>query len=93
MLGILELSKLEKLPIIIQCSSIKKPDAIFVANDHMALTTMDVIRFSLNLSIPNDVAIVGFDDVPPASWPAYNLTTVRQANKMVECTVDIILEK
>ena len=72
----------------------KRPDAIFVANDHMALTTMDVIRFSLNLSIPNDVAIVGFDDVPPASWPAYNLTTVRQrANKMVECTVDIILEK
>ena len=41
----------------------KRPDAIFVANDHMALTTMDVIRFSLNLSIPNDVAIVGFDDV------------------------------
>lgn len=72
----------------------KRPDAIFVANDHMALTTMDVIRFSLNLSIPEDVAIVGFDDVPPASWPAYNLTTVRQrANKMVECTVDIILEK
>ena len=72
----------------------KRPDAIFVANDHMALTTMDVIRFSLNLSIPEDVAVVGFDDVPPASWPAYNLTTVRQrANKMVECTVDIILEK
>ena len=72
----------------------KRPDAIFVANDHMALTTMDVIRFSLQLSIPNDVAVVGFDDVPPASWPAYNLTTVRQrANKMVQCTVDIILEK
>ncbi len=72
----------------------KRPDAIFVANDHMALTTMDVIRFSLQLSIPNDVAVVGFDDVPPSSWPAYNLTTVRQrANKMVECTVDIILEK
>ena len=72
----------------------KRPDAIFVANDHMALTTMDVIRFSLNLSIPEDVAVVGFDDVPPAAWPAYNLTTVRQrANKMVECTVDIILEK
>ena len=72
----------------------KRPDAIFVANDHMALTTMDVIRFSLQLSIPSDIAVVGFDDVPPASWPAYNLTTVRQrANKMVECTVDIILEK
>lgn len=42
----------------------KRPDAIFVANDHMALTTMDVIRFSLQLSIPNDVAVVGFDDVP-----------------------------
>ena len=45
----------------------KRPDAIFVANDHMALTTMDVIRFSLQLSIPSDIAVVGFDDVPPAS--------------------------
>ena len=36
--------------------------------------------------------VVGYDDVPPAAWPAYDLTTVRQpANRMVAETVDILL--
>jgi DNA-binding LacI/PurR family transcriptional regulator len=65
-----------------------RPDAVFVANDHMALAVMDVLRFELGLRIPDDVSVVGYDDVPPAAWPSYNLTTVRQrANLMVEETV------
>ncbi|MBY6115342.1 LacI family DNA-binding transcriptional regulator [Mameliella alba] len=68
------------------------PDAVFVANDHMAIAVMDVIRFELGLTIPGDVSVVGYDDVPPAAWPAYNLTTVRQrANRMVEETVKALL--
>ena len=51
-----------------------RPDAVFVANDHMAFATMDVLRFELGLRIPDDVSVVGFDDVPPAAWPAYDLT-------------------
>ena len=70
-----------------------RPDAVFVANDHMALAVMDVIRFELGLSIPGDVSVIGYDDVPPAAWPAYSLTTVRQrANLMVEETVAALLE-
>ena len=69
-------------------------DAVFVANDHMALAVMDTLRFELGLSVPGDVSVVGYDDVPAASWPAYNLTTVRQpANRMVAATVDILLAK
>ena len=68
------------------------PDAVFVANDHMAFAVMDVIRFELGLSVPADVSVVGYDDVPPAAWLAYNLTTVRQrANRMVEETVKALL--
>ena len=68
-----------------------RPDAVFVANDHMAFATMDVLRFELGLRIPHDVAVVGFDDVPPAAWPAYDLTTVRQeASAMVEETVKML---
>ncbi len=68
------------------------PDAVFVANDHMAFAVMDVLRFELGLEIPQDVAVVGYDDVPLASWPAYDLTTVRQpANQMVRETVSILL--
>ena len=70
----------------------KRPDAVFIANDHMAFAVMDVIRFELGLSVPGDVSVVGYDDVPPAAWLAYNLTTVRQrANLMVEETVKALL--
>jgi DNA-binding LacI/PurR family transcriptional regulator len=69
-----------------------RPDAVFVANDHMAFAVMDVLRSELGLRIPDDVSVVGFDDVPPAAWPAYNLTTVRQrANSMVKETVETLL--
>ena len=69
------------------------PDAVFVANDHMAFIAMDVIRFELGLKIPEQVSVVGYDDVPVASWPAYDLTTVRQAaNQMVAETVSFLLE-
>lgn len=70
------------------------PDAVFVANDHMALAVMDTLRFDLGLDVPGEVSVVGYDDVPAASWPAYALTTVRQpANRMVAETVDILLAK
>ena len=72
----------------------QRPDCVFVANDHMAFMVMDVLRFELGMSVPDDVSVVGFDDVPPASWGAYDLTTVRQrANKMVDATVAAILNR
>ena len=71
-----------------------RPDAIFVCNDHMAFAVMDVLRSELGLSVPGDVSVVGYDDVPPAAWLAYDLTTIRQrANAMVENTVRILLKQ
>ncbi len=70
------------------------PDALFVANDHMAFAVMDVVRHEFGLRIPEDVSIVGYDDVPPASWASYNLTTVRQrTNLMADECVNILLGK
>lgn len=70
------------------------PDAIFVANDHMAFAVIDVARSEFNLKVPEDLGIMGYDDVPVASWPAYDLTTIRQrARRMVSRTVDILLNE
>ena len=70
------------------------PDAVFVANDHMALAVMDTLRYEIGLKIPQDVSVIGYDDVPASAWPAYDLTTVRQpVNKMVEETVGILMKK
>ena len=68
------------------------PDAIFVANDHMAFAVMDTLRFELGIAVPEQVSVIGYDDVPAASWPSYDLTTVRQpTNQMVTATVDLLL--
>lgn len=74
------------------CTGPDRPDAIFVGNDHMAFAVMDELRFGLGLRVPEDVSVVGYDDVPMAAWPAYDLTTIRQpVNRMVGATVEAIL--
>jgi DNA-binding LacI/PurR family transcriptional regulator len=74
------------------CQGPDRPDAIFVGNDHMAFAVMDELRFALGLRVPQDVSVIGYDDVPMAAWPAYGLTTIRQpVNRMVAASVDAIL--
>lgn len=54
------------------------PDAIFAADDQMALAVMDTLRHRLGLQVPKQVSVVGFDDAPQASALAYSLTTYAQ---------------
>jgi len=72
----------------------ERPDAVFVANDHMAIAVMDVLRSELKIDVPGEVSVVAYDDVPAAAWLAYDLTTVRQrANQMVAETVSILMDQ
>lgn len=71
-----------------------QPDAIFVASDAMAHGTLRALR-DANLAVPDDIAIVSFDDLPPAVTADPPLTTVRQpirrmGLKLVETLLDII---
>ncbi|MBN8414410.1 LacI family DNA-binding transcriptional regulator [Halomonas litopenaei] len=54
------------------------PDALFAANDLMAIAAMEVLQSEFQLRIPQDVSIIGFDDVPMAAWPSHSLTTLQQ---------------
>jgi LacI family transcriptional regulator len=56
------------------------PRAIFAENDILALGVIQAIR-QAGLSIPDDIAVVGFDDIPFSSFPEVQLTTVRQPKK------------
>ncbi|GGB61874.1 LacI family transcriptional regulator [Roseibium aquae] len=70
-----------------------KPDAIFVGNDHMAFAVLDTLKHELKLDVPGEVSVVGYDDVPMAAWPSYDLTTLRQpSGRMVEATVKTLLD-
>jgi DNA-binding LacI/PurR family transcriptional regulator len=65
-----------------------KPDGIFFANDILALGGLDALRHELRLQVPGDVSVVGFDDIEMASWPSYQLTTIRQpVSEMVSSAV------
>jgi DNA-binding LacI/PurR family transcriptional regulator len=72
-------------------SDTDRPDAIFCAADIIAMGVMDIARYEFGLQIPNDLAVVGFDDIPVAGWSPYNLTTVRQpVDAMIAVTLELL---
>lgn len=54
-----------------------RPDGVFAASDAMALAAMRAIT-EAGLRIPQDIAVLGFDDIPPAANSNPPLTTIRQ---------------
>jgi LacI family transcriptional regulator len=58
------------------------PDAVFCCNDVIAFGAVDSARH-YNVRIPEDMWIVGYDDVELASWGSYGLSTVRQDSKQM----------
>ncbi len=71
----------------------RRPDAVFVANDYMAVAALDVLRSELGLRVPEDVSVIGFDDTPMAALPPYDLTTVRQPiDQMVRASIRVLFE-
>jgi DNA-binding LacI/PurR family transcriptional regulator len=55
----------------------RRGTAVFVANDQMALGLLRALR-EARISVPDEVSVVGFDDVPEAAYFCPPLTTVRQ---------------
>ncbi|MFI1172878.1 LacI family DNA-binding transcriptional regulator [Streptomyces melanogenes] len=53
------------------------PTAIFAASDQMALGAIEALR-RRGLRVPQDMSVVGFDDLPEVRWSSPPLTTVRQ---------------
>jgi DNA-binding LacI/PurR family transcriptional regulator len=69
------------------------PDAIFAASDLVAIGCLDAAR-DLGVRVPEDVSVVGFDDIPMAAWSAYNLTTIRQqVDTMIDETLALVEAK
>ncbi len=64
------------------------PDGVFCANDIVAIGFLDAVRQDLGLSVPEDLSVIGFDDVEMAHWPSHALTTIRQpVDEMLAATV------
>jgi LacI family transcriptional regulator len=53
------------------------PTAVFCANDVIALGAMNAAK-ALDVDIPGDLTVIGFDDIAMAGWELFSLTTVGQ---------------
>ena len=70
------------------------PDGVFCVTDLLALGFMDGARSEFGLRIPEDLCVIGFDNIEQASWQAYRLTTFEQplekiANHVVSLLTDV----
>lgn len=71
-----------------------RPEAVFAASDIMAIGAMRAAQ-EAGLKVPEDIAFVGFDDLPQAAIPHPQLTTIRQpiyqfGTKAVDILIDMI---
>ena len=53
-------------------------DGAFCVTDLLALGFLDAARLDRGRRVPQDLSVIGFDDIPQAAWQAYQLTTFRQ---------------
>ncbi|MDQ1708944.1 MAG: hypothetical protein QOG49_329 [Frankiaceae bacterium] len=67
-----------------------EPDCIVAANDQMAMGAIDAL-LDAGLSVPRDIAVTGWDDMPMIRRPATGLTTVRHDIEAVGCEATTIL--
>ncbi|SMY07305.1 LacI family DNA-binding transcriptional regulator [Flavimaricola marinus] len=69
-------------------------DGLFCATDLMAIGALDALRLDLGMSIPDEIQVLGFDDIEQASWASYNLSTIRQDIKhQSEIVVRLLIER
>jgi len=70
------------------------PDALFFADDIMACGGMDAARYEFGLAVPEQIGVIGVDDIRLASSRAYQLTTIRQPlEQMVDTTVELLFQQ
>ncbi|MFC5908848.1 LacI family DNA-binding transcriptional regulator [Streptacidiphilus monticola] len=83
--GAAAMRRLLKLP--------ERPDAVFCFNDLLALGAMRAVH-EAGLRVPQDIALVGFDDVEEAEYAIPSLTTIAPDKaKIAELAVSLLLER
>ncbi|MBD0321838.1 MAG: LacI family DNA-binding transcriptional regulator [Aldersonia sp.] len=70
-----------------------RPTAIFCSNDLIAFGALDAAR-AAKIAVPEELWIVGYDDIAMSAWPAFDLTTVHQPSRvMAEAGARALLDR
>lgn len=67
-----------------------RPDAAFCVTDLLACGFLDAARTEFGMVVPEELCVVGFDDIEQAGWASYRLTTFRQP---IDLMADHIMAK
>lgn len=79
---------------IVARSADSRPDAVFAANDLLAVGLLQAFSFGSSIRIPDDIAMVGYDDIDFASATVVPLSSVRQPARLLGWTgVDLLLKE
>ncbi|PCE32751.1 LacI family DNA-binding transcriptional regulator [Burkholderia ubonensis] len=71
-----------------------RPDGVFCSSDLLALGVIDTARQRFGLRVPDDLRVIGFDDIPAAAFDGYALTTLRQDTQgLANAAVDMLAER
>jgi len=72
----------------------ERPDVIICSSDLTALGVLDGARSDLGVDVPAQLGVIGFGDIPQASWSAYGLTTVHlPIEEMIDLAVKDLLAR
>jgi len=70
-----------------------KPTAVIATSDPLAIGVVEGLRAS-GIRVPEDISVIGFDDIPMAALPSIQLTTIRQPrDEMGKAAVALLLER
>ena len=77
-----------------EAAAIDRPDAIFASNDLLALGLVQAFVLNGNISVPKDIAIIGYDDIAWAEAAVVPLTSIRQPSRLIgETAIDLVLDE
>lgn len=69
------------------------PSAVFCTSDLIAMGVMDAARYKLGVKIPEELSVIGYDNIEMASWESYSLSTIHQpVQQMIEEVVNMVNE-
>ena len=81
----------EAVPALVGGAS--RPTALFCWNDVIAISALNA-AYDLGLSVPDDLAVTGFDDIDEAAWPVFGLSTVAVPfGDMMHSAVNALMER
>jgi DNA-binding LacI/PurR family transcriptional regulator len=72
----------------------ERPDAVFAANDLLALGVLQAFSMLGEVRVPRDIALIGYDDIAFASAAVVPLSSIRQPSVLIGSTaVELLLRE